>query len=352
MQDETETKSLTRWRWWPSWRPTSSVILKNTEAKILDRLQNDVWARFVSLPSNDSIWTLTVTNRNLRKKCSKPVSQTPLVLIHGFAGGVGLWIHNLDHLCQSRAVFAFDLVGFGRSSRPQFPTDPGLAEKLSVVSIEHWRLALGMERMILLGHSLGGYLAASYAIQYPDRVSHLILVDPWGFQPMPVDEGSRSARPGCPRWVEALISIASFFNPLAVIRAAGPWGPKLVNRLRPDVNKKFEDIFDDNTMTEYLYHCNAQTPSGEVGFKAMSVTLGWAKKPMLDRIHLLPSTLPVTLVYGGQSWLNSSTGDRIAELRPNSYTRTLVVEGAAHHVYADQPEQFNKIVRSICDSVD
>lgn len=37
-------------------------------------------------------------------------------------------------------------------------------------------------------------------------------------------------------------------------------GPGLVNRFRPDFKRKFEDLFDDDTMTQYIYHCNAQTP--------------------------------------------------------------------------------------------
>uniref|UniRef100_A0AAY5KZA2 AB hydrolase-1 domain-containing protein n=1 Tax=Esox lucius TaxID=8010 RepID=A0AAY5KZA2_ESOLU len=243
-------------------------------------------------------------------------------------------------------------MDLAEGSRPHFPMDPALAEEQSVSSIEHWRHALAIDRMILLGHSLGGYLATSYAIQYPERVSHLILVDPWGFQHMPLDATSGSAKSGFPRYIEAIMWFFGLFNPLAVIRAAGPLGPKLVNRLRPDFNRKFEDLFDDDTMTQYLYHCNAQTPSGEVGFKAMSESIGWAKRPMLDRVHLLPPSLPVTLVYGGRSWMDSATGARVAEQRPNSYTRTVVIEGAAHQVNADQPEEFNKVVQSICDSVD
>lgn len=90
-------------------------------------------------------------------------------MVHGFGGGVGLWIRNLDPLCQSRPIFAFDLLGFGRSSRPRFPLDPAKAEQQSVIAIEQWRRVLGLEKMVLLGHSLGGYLATSYAIEYPDR---------------------------------------------------------------------------------------------------------------------------------------------------------------------------------------
>lgn len=66
------------------------------------------------------------------------------------------------------------------------------------------------------------------------------------------------------------------------------------------------------------------SPSGEVGFRAMSETLGWAKRPMLHRIHLLPPSMPVTMLYGAESWMDSSSGDRVAEIRGQAYTRVQV----------------------------
>uniref|UniRef100_A0A3B3T5E1 Abhydrolase domain containing 4, N-acyl phospholipase B n=1 Tax=Paramormyrops kingsleyae TaxID=1676925 RepID=A0A3B3T5E1_9TELE len=327
-------RSSSGWRWWwPSWRPTSASLLKSAEAKILA----------CELPPCGGL------------PCRIANSQMPLVMVHGFGGGVGLWIQNLDPLCHSRPVHAFDLLGFGRSSRPHFPSDATLAEEQYVSSIEQWRQAMGLERMILLGHSLGGYLATAYAIQYPERVTHLILADPWGFpersQPdTEVSGRSVVKRQAPPRWVKALASVASLFNPLAVIRAAGPWGPGLVNRFRPDFRRKFESLFDDDTMTDYIYHCNAQNPSGEVGFRAMCESLGWAKRPMLQRVHLLPPGLPVTLLYGSLSWVDRSSGDQMRQVRPDSYTR--IVIHASHHVYADEPEEFNRVVERICSSVD
>ncbi|TRY99713.1 hypothetical protein DNTS_025247 [Danionella cerebrum] len=358
MHDETETEPNSgNWSWWPSWRPTSMSLLKSTEAKIIACLQNEVWSRFVTLPNQNRIWTLKVTNKTAQKQREPVGAQTPLVMVHGFGGGVGLWIRNLDALSRSRTVYAFDLLGFGRSSRPSFPSDASLAEEQFVSSIEQWRESMGVERMILLGHSLGGYLATSYTIQYPERVSHLILVDPWGFPERPqlqvsAAPASEVKRVSPPRWVKALASVFSLFNPLAVIRAAGPWGPGLVNRFRPDFRRKFEDLFDDDTMTQYIYHCNAQTPSGEVGFKAMTESLGWAKRPMVQRVHLLPPSMPVSMVYGERSWVDSSTGNTVAQIRGQSPTSVTLIEDASHHVYADQPEEFNRVVENICNSED
>ncbi|XP_064201974.1 (Lyso)-N-acylphosphatidylethanolamine lipase-like isoform X2 [Anguilla rostrata] len=363
MQEHNDTGS--GWWWWPSWRPTSTSLLKTTEARILACVKNDVWARFVTLPTQDKIWTVTVTSRRSRKPDGTDLP-TPLVMVHGFGGGVALWVRNLDALCLSRPVLTFDLLGFGRSSRPHFPSDPALAEDQWVRSIEQWRQAVGVERMILLGHSLGGYLATSYAIQYPERVSHLILVDPWGFPEQPQaggegSEGQRSEvvkRPPLSAWVKAVTSVLSFFNPLAAVRVAGPWvnsqithsecslpfpiGPGLVNRFRLDFRSKFEDLFEDDTVTRYIYHCNAQSPSGEVAFRAMSEALTWAKRPMLGRVGQLPPRLPLSLLYGGRSWIDSSTGKRVELLRPQGHTHIQVIDDASHNVYADQPDVFNR----------
>lgn len=66
-------------------------------------------------------------------------------------------------------VSFFPSSGFGRSSRPKFSSDALVAERQLVDSVEEWRREMQLDKIILLGHSLGGFLASSYAIQYPDR---------------------------------------------------------------------------------------------------------------------------------------------------------------------------------------
>lgn len=140
---------------------TNSETFLPFDPQFLSDIKSKFFKQFVRISDNNMLWTLVFKG---------PVeSKTPLVLLHGFGGGVGLWALNLDCLSQQRSVYALDLLGFGESSRPHFSTEAQEAELQFVESIEQWREKMGLESMIMLGHNLGGYLAASYAIKYPTR---------------------------------------------------------------------------------------------------------------------------------------------------------------------------------------
>jgi len=169
---------------------------------------------YVSLQRRLSrIWTLSMNAGGSTK--------TPLVLLHGMGSGVALWVLNLDTLARDRPLYAIDVLGFGRSSRVSFSRDPAEVEKELVESIEQWRQAVGVDRMILLGHSLGGYIATSYALSHAEHVKHLILVDPWGFPERPSTEEERR---DIPKFVRVIRFVISPFNPFSGLRLLGPWG--------------------------------------------------------------------------------------------------------------------------------
>ena len=163
-----------------------------------------------------SIWTIysNLSSTNI-----------PLVLVHGFGGGVGLWSLNLDQICIDRPIYAFDLPGFARSSRPILSLNPVEAEQQFVDMFEEWRKEIGLNKpFILLGHSFGGFLSASYAIRYPAYVKQLVLVDPWGFAEKPADVWQSERLQRVPPWLRTISSVVMKFSPLAALRAAGPLG--------------------------------------------------------------------------------------------------------------------------------
>ena len=148
-----------------------------------------------------------------------PPDKVPLVMLHGFGAGLLQFYKNFDALHADRWLHAMDLPGFARSSRVTFTPEAEAAESEYVELIEKWREGVGLDKFILLGHSFGAFLACSYAMKYPSRVRHLVLVDPWGFSIKPVTDAVSDSR------LASLIStFATRVNPLTPIRAAGPLG--------------------------------------------------------------------------------------------------------------------------------
>ena len=85
----------------------------------------------------------------------------------------------------------------------------------------------------------------------------------------------------------------------------------------------------------------------------MQIPLAWAKRPMLERIDTdMDPSVPISFIYGSHSWMSSSSGTRTGELRHSSYVKVYIIPTAGHHVHADQPEAFNRVVNSVLNIVD
>ena len=101
----------------------------------------------------------------------------PVVLVHSLAGNSSHWSRQLQYLRQMRRAVAIELRGHGRSDQPENGdySIAAIAGDVSAVAD-----ALKLERFVLVGHSMGGAVALSYAGQLPERVAGLVLVDPIG----------------------------------------------------------------------------------------------------------------------------------------------------------------------------
>ena len=100
----------------------------------------------------------------------------PILLVHGLSGNWQNWLENLPRLARERRVVALDLPGFGRSEDPRDEiTMPGYGRAVNELAD---RLELG--EVVLVGNSMGGFVAAETAIQFPERVERLVLVSAAG----------------------------------------------------------------------------------------------------------------------------------------------------------------------------
>lgn len=97
----------------------------------------------------------------------------PIVLLHGWPQTSHAWRRVAPLLSSQCDVVVPDLPGFGYTSKP----DGGFDKKTISRRLRDFVRALGLSRIVLAGHDLGGHVAYAYAAQWPDEVSHLIFIE-------------------------------------------------------------------------------------------------------------------------------------------------------------------------------
>ena len=303
---------LALWPLLPS--PASPEALQAAEARLLSVVQRPVQQRMV--PSGEHRLNTVIVGDG-----EKP----PLVLMHGHGGGVGVFTQNFDALAEMYTVYAVDLLGWGRSDRPPFTGRTAeSAQAWWVDSLEAWRQALGLERITLLGHSMGGFVATSYALAHSDHLDHLILVDAAGMS-APV------------QWQSG-----PYFNltPQRVVR----WGVTLVQRCvaASCQEESARTPYPEGALVDYYYQISAAPPSGEDAFRKILGMRAWAL-PQLPRLAEL--TVPTTLIWGADDELVSPrNGERAHALLPTS--ELYLVPAAGHSPYSEQPDAFHALLRN------
>ncbi|KAF8579332.1 alpha/beta-hydrolase [Ramaria rubella] len=315
----------------------------------------------------------------------------PVVLLHGYGAGLGFFFHNFPALGTWAAqrqtpLYALDWLGMGRSARPAFRVRARRediagrveeAEAFFVRSLEEWRERVGVERMTLVGHSLGAYVSVVYALRYPERVARLVLLSPAGVPhdpngttlpareldgaPEGVGEGTGVLEgPGSVRRLKEeqkaqkreesrLRRIATHlweegWSPFQVVRSTLFWGPMLVGKYS---SRRFSGLTEEETrnMHDYILNITLAKGSGEYCISHILAPGAHARMPLVDRVA--PLKIPVTFVYGEHDWMDPEGGVKAVEkLRAagNADARTCIVPGAGHHVYLDNSAAVNKLL--------
>ena len=117
-----------------------------------------------------------ITVKGIRIRYMVLGSGSPVLLVHGLGGFFETWGFNIFPLSEHYQVFAIDLPGHGLSDRPKNCYTLAFTTEFTAAIME----ALGIKRASLIGHSMGGAISINTAINLPERVNRLILVDSAG----------------------------------------------------------------------------------------------------------------------------------------------------------------------------
>jgi len=162
-----------------------------------------------SVPWRSRLRAVTVDGRRVHVVDSGHGIGAPVVLIHGLGGRWQSWLETIPRVAAQRRVVALDLPGFGLSQPPREPISiPRYAR-----TVERVCELLGLDRVVVVGNSMGGFVAAELALRFPARVERLVLVSAAAvsigdFNPLPAMllVGALARTPlGSPEGMRALI---------------------------------------------------------------------------------------------------------------------------------------------------
>lgn len=254
----------------------------------------------------------------------------PLLLIHGFGASTDHWRKNIAQLQESFQIWAIDLLGFGRSAKPNWEYSGNLwRDQLSDFITE----VIG-QPVILAGNSLGGYAALCVAAQRPENARGLILLNSAG----PFTDTKVPAKSTTLQKLRQNVT-------RAVIRQ--PWITFLMFqnlRRRSVIRKTLQKVYLDSTavtdrLVEEIYR-----PSCDKG--AATVFASVFKSPQGEKVDVLLGQLkcPLLILWGeGDPWMN--TRDRSEKFRKFYPQLTEHFLKAGHCPHDEVPEQVNALIQ-------
>ena len=247
----------------------------------------------------------------------------PLILmLHGFGVSGHMFDEFAERMQDDYHLIALDQRGHGYS---EWAHDGDYSRDAFVSDLEGFRESLGIDRFILVGHSMGGLNSVAYTVQHPNRVRALVLVD----------VGPESAKEGVDNIVrftrgpdelefEEFVEMAHRFNPR---RSMENIRERMRHRLKPSESGKYTWKFDSRFRQQ------------DNGLRIGSSLTNDESWQVFRQV-----TVPTLLVRGAESdVLSQEVAERATREMPR--TRLSVVASAGHSVPGDNPDDFTATVR-------
>ncbi|KZS81080.1 hypothetical protein A4G29_22515 [Mycobacterium kansasii] len=258
-----------------------------------------------------------------------------ILLVHGIGDNSTTWTGIHAKLAQRFTVIAPDLLGHGKSDKPRADYSVaayanGMRDLLGVLDIE---------RVTVIGHSLGGGVAMQFAYQFPQLVDRLILVGAGGVT-KDVNVVFRLA--SLPMGAEALALLRlPMVRPTVQVvgRVLGlAIGSTALGRDLPNVLRILDDLPEPTASSAFT-----RTLRAVVDWRGQIVT-------MLDRCYLTQA-IPVQIIWGSRDVVVPVRHARLAHAAmPGSHLE--IFEGSGHFPFHDDPARFIDTVQRFIDSTE
>ncbi len=228
----------------------------------------------------------------------------PVVLVHGFSLDRRMWASEVAALRSDHRVARYDLRGHGRSDPWTVPFSP-VQDLVDVLD------AIGFERSVIVGLSAGSELAIDFALEHPDRLSHMVLASPGlgGYQPV-----------GSFEWMAPVMAELQSGNPEGAMRA---WTetPLMTVRMSPVADSVTRNQVRENWRIWTYDPALQQRPA----------------VPAIDRLSELD--VPTLVVVGEEDFIDTRrVADTLAACLPD--VEFVSLPGAGHLVNLEAPEWF------------
>jgi pimeloyl-ACP methyl ester carboxylesterase len=235
----------------------------------------------------------------------------PVVLIHGFPTSSHLWSELVPLLPPGHRIVVLDLLGFGRSD-PPYEADLSLAGHAGRL-IEVFNV-LGIAKACVVGHGLGGGIAQSAATRYPDRVSHLGLLNTIALD----------------GWMSMKIKLARVFAPLTRHLPASI----IMSEVRNALLGGYSDRDIGNRSLD-MYLRPFATKEGRDALVRHLLALD-ARETVAIAERLRDMDVPAAVIWGGRDpVLPPLVGERLHQaIRGSSF---LCIDGARHFTPEEAP---------------
>ncbi len=274
-------------------------------------------ARYLAAPGD----LIEVAGVTLHVRDSGPKDAPPIILLHGFGASLHTWEAWARLLSNHYRIIRFDLPGSGLS-----PPDPtgDYSDKRSMQLLAALMDHLGVARATLVGNSMGGRIAWSFAARYPERVDRLVLISPDGFA-SPGFEYDRTTQ------VPTSVKLMRYILPKPLLRMS----------LAPAYA---DPHFLTDTLTDRYYDLMLAPGARQAMIERMQQVVLSDPRPWLAKI-----TAPTLLLWGEQDRMIpfANAADYLKAI-PNA--RLVALPGVGHLPQEEAPERSAAALRAFLES--